>query len=392
MIGFLFGVSLPCDRQLSPLMNILLLNSARKFIGEAAHCLSLAREFSIRGHRVWLGVRSGFELEQHARQEGHCTVVPFTFSGSFSPASDVCDASALRRLIRTEAIDVVHCHRGKDHWVAAAALLFLPLAPPLVRTRHVVVPMATHWFNRWLLTRRTRRVIAVSKQAAAGLGPMRDMLGDRLRVIYSAADTQRFHPDRRSAAWRAQMGVAEDGLLVGLVARLQNIKGQRQFLEAAAILAPRFPAAKFLVAGRGSDERLARLREMATTAGIADRVIFSGWLDDVATAIASLDVSVVASLGSEGSSRISYESMASGTALVATTVGCIPEITRDGETALLVPPADSAALAQAIGRLLDDAPLRASLAARALDYVGTHHTIDRWLNDTLAVYKEALDQ
>ena len=371
-------------------MNILLLNSARKFIGEAAHCLALAREFTARGHRVWLGVRSGYELEQHAREEGHCTVVPFAFSGSFSPASDARDMMALRRLIRKEAIDVVHCHRGKDHWLAAAAVMFLRHAPPLVRTRHVVVPMATHWFNRWLLGRKTRRVIAVSNQAAAGMGPMCDMLGERLRVIYSAADAQKFHPDRRSAAWRGEMGVADDGLLVGLVARLQNIKGQRQFLEAAALLAPRFSTVKFLVAGRGSDERFARLREMTTSAGIADRVIFCGWLDDIAASIASLDVSVVASLGSEGSSRITYESMASGTALVATTVGCIPEIARDGETALLVPPADSAALAQAIGRLLEDAPLRAGIASRALDYVRTHHNTDRWLNDTLAVYKEAL--
>ena len=373
-------------------MNILLLNSARKFIGEAAHCLALARGFSARGHRVWLGVRRGYELEQHARDEGQCTVVPFTFSGSFSPTSDARDTATLRRLIRSEAIDVVHCHRGKDHWVAAIAMLFLPHAPPLVRTRHVVVPMATHWFNRWLLIRQTRRVIAVSNQAAAGLGPMCDSLGHRLRVIYSATDTEKFHPDRRSAPWRAGMGVAENELLVGLVARLQNIKGQRQFLEAAALLASRFPAAKFLIAGRGSAERLARLREMAATAGMGERFIFCGWLDDIAAAIASLDVSVVASLGSEGSSRITYESMASGTALVATTVGCIPEIAAHGETALLVPPADSAALAQAIGRLLEDALLRSGLVARALDYVRSHHNTDRWLNDTMAIYEEALNQ
>ncbi len=370
-------------------MNILLLNSARKFIGEAAHCLALAREFSARGHRVWLGVRSGFELEQRASEDGCCTVVHFTFNGGLSPSSDSRDVLALRRLIRTEAIDIVHCHRGKDHWLAAAALLFYSKPPPMVRTRHVVIPMATHVFNRWLLGRRTSRVIAVSKQAAAGLGPMCDLLRDPLRVIYSAADTQRFHPEHRSASWRAQIGVPEGGLLVGLVARLQNIKGQRQFLEAAALLAPRFPNVRFLIAGRGSDGRIARLRQMAATAGIADRVIFAGWLDDVAAAIASLDVSVVASLGSEGSSRISYESMASGTALVATTVGCIPEIARDGETALLVLPADSAALAQAIGRLLENAELRADLAANALDYVRTYHNIDRWLNDTLAVYEEA---
>lgn len=370
-------------------MNILLLNSARAFIGEAAHCLGLAREFRARGHNVLLAVRAGFELEQRARAEG-VPVLPLTFMGHFAPMADLRDARTIARVVREQRIDIVHCHRGKDHWTATTALLGRRGAPPVVRTRHVVMPMKPHPLNRWLLRRRTAFVVAVSRMAADSLGPMRAMLGDRLRVIYSAVDTARFNPSHRSAEWRAAQGVPPDGLLVGMVARIQNIKGQRFFIEAAGRLAPRFPQARFLVAGRGHQHDFDHMRRQAEQLGIADRIIFHGWLDDVATAIASLDVSVLASLGSEGSSRISYETMASGVPLVATTVGCIPEIAEDGETALLAPPGDAEALAAAIARLLESPGLRHDLAGRALAHVRGHHGLDRWVEDMLAVYRGVL--
>lgn len=370
-------------------MNILLLNSARAFIGEAAHCLGLAREFRARGHNVLLAVRAGFELEQRARDEG-VPVLPLTFTGHFAPMADLRDTRAIARAVREHRIDIVHCHRGKDHWAATMALLGRRRAPPIVRTRHVVMPMKPHAFNRWLLRRRTAFVIAVSEMAANSLGPMRAMMGERLRVIYSAADTNRFSPSRRSAEWRSAQGVTPDGLLVGKVARIQNIKGQRFFIEAAGILAARFPQARFLVAGRGHEHDFDGMRRQAERLGIADRIVFHGWLDDVATAIASLDVSVLASLGSEGSSRISYETMASGVPLVATTVGCIPEIAEDGETALLAPPGDSEALAAAIARLLESPDLRRDLAGRALRHVREHHNLERWVDDVLGVYGKVL--
>jgi glycosyltransferase involved in cell wall biosynthesis len=372
-----------------PTLKVLILNSARKFIGEAAHCLALARELGARGHDATLVLRRGFEPERRAVAEG-LEVVPLAMGGKTDFRSDLGDLRALRRIIRERRPDVIHCHRGKDHWLAAALLTFGRIDLPLVRTRHVVVPVRPHAFNKWLFLRRTQRVMAVSDQAAASLGELRPQLGHRLSVIYSAVDQGRFDPSKRSEAFRAECGARPGQPLVGLIGRIQRIKGQRQFLDAAGMLTRQFPEARFLVAGTGCDGKFYLLTEHAVSADVADKVIFRGWLDDVATAIASLDVGVVASLGSEGSSRVTYEYMASGVPVVATRVGGIPEVISDGETGLLVDPGSPEQLAAAIGRVLRDREFARRLRDAALARVRGFHNYDRWIGQILGVYEQAI--
>lgn len=371
-------------------MRVLILNSARKFIGEAAHCLDLARELLARGYEARLLLRRGYEVAQRAEAEGLPAQV-LNFSSDFAPWADWQDLRQLKALVRTWQPDIIHCHRGKDHWLAAAARLASGgRFPPLVRTRHVTVPMAQHAANRWLMLGATARTIAVSRAAAASLGEIGRLLGDRLHIVYSAVDLARFSPAKRSEEFRRQLGINPGELLIGLIGRIQNIKGQRIFLEAARAIAQAFPATKFLIAGRGADYRFEALLRTAHELGIGDRVVLRGWLADVSVAIASLDVSVIASLGSEGSSRIGYESMASGVPLVATRVGCLPEIVRERETGLLVPPADARALAGALAELLAYPEEARTYARNALQRVRTFHNYDRWIAETVSVYEQAL--
>lgn len=370
-------------------LRILILNSARKFIGEAAHCIALAEQLRAHGHGALLVARRNYELERHARERGISTE-PLTFNSSFNPVLDFRDLMNLRRLVRREAPDVIHCHRGKDHWLAAQ-LRFVGLGSiPIVRTRHVVVPMREHILNRWLFSRATARVIAVSSKAAESLGSLGMKQGTHLRVIYSAVDICRFSPDHRNPGFRTQVGTPPDAPFVGLVARIQNIKGQRVFLQAAKLILAEFPECRFLVAGAGSEWKFTALRDAAREIGTEGQTVFRGWLENVEEAVASLDVGVIASLGSEGSSRVAYEYMASGVPVVATSVGCIPEIVRNGETGLVIPPNDPTALAEAVLRVLRDKSFARRMRDTALDHVRTHHTLERWISDVLEVYHAAV--
>jgi glycosyltransferase involved in cell wall biosynthesis len=366
-------------------LNILITNSAQKYIGEAAHCFDLAEQLRAEGHEVMLVVKRGSALDRRVTARG-LQMRRLVFSSSFRPIGDLIDAWRLRYLILAFRADVVHCHRGKDHWVAVAARLFARKHVPIVRTRHLVTPVKTHGANQWLFRKGTDFVIAVSQKAAESLGELRQVIGSRFRVIYSSVDTTIFDPSRRSEKIRKQLGVKPGELVVGLVARFQRIKGQEVLLNAAPQIVARVPNVRFLVAGRGPGHKPQKYEKLARELGVWDRVILDEWLEDVPGVLASLDVGVLASLGSEGSSRITYEYLASGTAVVASNVGCIPEVLHDEQTGLVVPPGDSAGLAAAVIRVLTDNSLANKLREKGLERARTFHNRARWINEILEVY------
>ncbi len=373
-------------------MRLILANSGRRWIGEVGHCALLYRELVRRGHHVWLVCRRGQPLEAQARREGWPHLA-LQFSGGFRPWGDGGDAWALYRLLRREQIELIHAHRGKDHWLAAAAAL--PAGVPIVRTRHVVTPVRQHPFNRWLYRHATAALVSVSRAAEASLGPLVERVPLR-RTILSAVDLEAFHPRRRSDGWRSdparRLG-ADEIIWVGLIGRFQAIKGQRVFLEAAERVAAACPQARFFMSGRSRAGKRRKFRDLAQRAGFGDRLRLQGWLTDVPEAMASLDLGVVASLGSEGSSRVTLEYMASGVAVVASAVGGIPEILApgDGEPfGRLVPPGDASALAEALVDLARDGCRRRRLALRGRHQAEARHGPAAWAEAIEAVYRQVL--
>jgi len=375
-------------------LRILIANSSRKWISEAAHCFLLYKHLAARGHEPVLAVREGWELESRARQAG-MDVVPLRFRSRFSLFSDWHDIRQFARLVARRSIDIVHCHRGKDHWIAALALWLSRSKVPLIRSRHVVTPVSANPFNRWIFGRATSRIIAVSNAAAASFSRIRPRwfersLAPKTRVIHPGVDLAAFSPDRRSEEWRRKFGLEEGDVWIGLIGRFQRIKGQYEFLRAAGIIARDYPRVWFLLAGRGSDKKRQRYRYIAESLGIEERLIMLGELEDVASVIASLDLGVVASVGSEGSSRVILEYMASARPIVATHVGAISDLIEDGKTGRLVPPGDVAAMRDAICELLNSPEQRRRLGEAARVRAEEHFRFDQWISRTEEVYRDAL--
>lgn len=407
-------------------MNILICNSGRRWIGEVGHCAQLYEALTARGHHVWLACRKGSELQREAKRR-ELRVVSMNFESRFSPFKELRDFSALRRVIRRRAIDVVHVHRGKDHWTGAIAARTAGV--PIVRTRHVVTPVHSHWPNRWLLARMTDAVISVSQAAEASFGELTPLIVRR-RVILSAVDADLFNPARRSEAWQSEFEQAQTGdgeagrseagtqaavaqdpkggepeqaevgepeqaakagepVWFGLVGRIQRIKGQKVFLEAARAVAAECPEARFLVAGRGIGKRIGNYRRLARRYGLEGKVRFEGVMANLPEAMASLDVGVVASIGSEGSSRVTLEYMASGLPVVATRVGGIPDLLAP-EWGILVTPDKPRPLAQAMIELATDAERRHAMGRAARQRAEEFHSPDRWAGEIESVYREVL--
>jgi len=325
-------------------LNILIVNSARHWIGEAARCIYLTQLLNDAGHNALLLARKDKPLHQQALKAG-LPVKTLNMTGRFTGVLDACDVCSLLSLIRKRKIDVVHTHRGKDHWLCASALRLIPRSrrPVLIRTRHVVTTVKEHLFNKWLFCSATDSIIAVSEAAKKSFGTLLENSKNASpEVIYAGIDNEMFSPSKRSLELRSSLGVGEGEFLIGLIGRYQRIKGQEVFLESAAKVIKERPNIKFLMCGREAHFPPQRYKEIAASLGIESNVIALSYQENIETLIASLDVGVVASLGSEGSSRIAFEYMASGVPVIATKVGCLPEIIEDKENGLLISNAVSA--------------------------------------------------
>jgi glycosyltransferase involved in cell wall biosynthesis len=172
--------------------------------------------------------------------------------------------------------------------------------------------------------------------------------------------------EARRARGRAALGLAEGDFAVGIAARLQRWKGQDVVLRAGASLLRARENARLLVIGGSlfdlEPEYATELKRLAVSLGIADRVTFTGFRDDVPDCLAALDVVVHASVHPEPFGLALIEAMAAGTALVAADAGAVREIVTPGSDGLLVPPGDHEALAVALLALYDDREMRWKMA------------------------------
>ena len=216
-----------------------------------------------------------------------------------------------------------------------------------------------------ILRHRTDGAIAVSRSTRDFLVRERFVPAGRVRLIWNGAPLDEFAPVPldRALRVRRELGLPDEALVVGTIGRLSAQKGHRFLLDAAALVLPRVPAARVLIAGDG--DLMDALRQQATALGIADRVVFAGHRTDVPDLLGALDVFCISSLY-EGTPLALFEAMAAGRAIVSTAVdGCV-EVLEDGTTGVLVPPADAPALAGGLERVLADGALREALGRQAL--------------------------
>lgn len=372
-------------------LRVVVINSARKWIGEAARCMMLVEGLLKRNIPTLLICREGYALQKEASQRGieHETL---TMKGNFTGIDDLRDVLKYRRIVKSFKPSVIHCHRGKDHWLSAAVCMVLNKSeqPVLIRSRHVMVPVKTHLFNRWLYKHATSGVIAVSKGAASTLEGL--PLKKSPHIIYSAVDSDRFNPAKRDSGMRKECGAGEGNILIGLVGRIQRIKGQHIFLEAARMISDENEDVRFVIAGKGSKTRHGNIRAISEKYGITDKVRIFGYLEDVESLIASLDLGVVASLGSEGSSRIVLEYMASGVPVVATEVGGIPEILEQGTLGYLVPPDNPEKLAMKIQQALRNHEKTEEKKKKAFEKARIYYSIKRCIEETIDCYRKYISQ
>jgi glycosyltransferase involved in cell wall biosynthesis len=365
------------------------------------------------GHEVHLGVGPtvGPEGDLYAEAEQAGAVLHHIPSlvREASPLMDWCCYRALRGLIREVQPDVVHTHSSKAGIVGRAAawkeggkhgrrsvvhtvhgLGFNDRQRPIVRRLYVGL-------ERYA-AKRCHRLIAITPQMIDAFEQHRIATRDRFTVVPSGVQLDRFGPS--PAGTREQVrdryAIPQDAFVVGLLGRLDALKGQRDLIDIYPRLAERLQKkhpsrpVHLLFIGDGFDR--ANVERAIAKAGLAGRATITGLVpyDQVARVLSAVDVSVLPSY-QEGQSRTLVESLLCGVPVVGYAAGGIPSIIRDGVTGRLVPVGDKPALVDAVvGVLTEPDP------ARWMTEAGAAHVRKRFDVATMAesirgVYDLALE-
>ena len=262
---------------------------------------------------------------------------------------------ALRRVLSERWAEVVNTHSSTDSWLAAVALLTLPTAPPVVRTRHVSTPIPGHALNRWLYRGAAAHVVTTGERLREQVMREAGLEAARVTSVPTGIDLERFVPGARPAA-RARLGLPAAAFVVGIVATLRSWKGHRYLVEAVAAM----PGALLVMVGDGPGAD--NLRAQVKALGVESRTRIPGNQDDVVPWLQAFDVFALPSYANEGVPQAIMQAMACRLPVVTTPVGSIGEIVSDGKTGLFVQPQSAESLRAALERLRTEPALRERLA------------------------------
>jgi len=370
-------------------LKILQISSAQSIGGGERHLTDLANGLAGRGHDVYVALRSNSPLLAELKQlpEGNVTTLPLRNS------LDAMSARHLSQLVRRKQIQIIHAHMARDYPLAAYAARMNP-GSRLIVTRHVLFGL--NRLHRITLSK-AARIIAVSQAVASQLQADAIAPSEKISIVLNGIDTERFQEARRSFT-RSQFleawNLGEDCLLIGTVGELTPLKGQEDFVRAAAQVLKQIPTAYFIVAGidhsRGKEHR-SRIKQLIAELDLAKRVRLVGWLDDLAQLYCGLDVFISAS-HTESFGLVLAEAMAAGTAVVASETAGARELIKSGETGLLVPIGDVDQLAASIVGVLTNENGRIQMGTAAQKIAAERFSIERMIDETEKIYREACSE
>ena len=309
------------------------------------------------------------------------------------------NAGRLTRLIRRQRVDLVHARSRAPAWSAWLAARRAKV--PFVTTWHGVYSETLpgkRWYNGVMA--KGERVIAISRYVASRVEHSYRVDPSRIRIIPRGVDPDAFDPPavsgdrvhRLAQAWRVPVGAR----VVMLPARLTRWKGAETLLDALGILQAEggVEGSLFCVlvgSDQGREEFASWLEAKAKQAGLGGRLRLAGHCEDMPAALLLADVVVNASLNPEPFGRVVIEAQAMGRPVVAFNHGGAAETIEDGQTGFLVPPGNTALLADGIRRALalseED---RQALGWRARESILSGFTTAAMQRATLDVYSDVL--
>jgi glycosyltransferase involved in cell wall biosynthesis len=373
--------------------------------GPALHVSYLSAGLRDRGYETMLVAGSVGAGEQSmayvAEEQGvPVTIIPHLHR-EISPVRDLLATFRLARMIRQQRPHILHTHTAKAGAIGRLAAVLAGRARPtiVVHTFHGHVLRGYFGPGRTAIFRTLERLLARTSDTLIAVSPeVRDDL-----VALKVAPRQKFavirlgiELDERVAALdesrvrtRRVMGVPDQRFLVGWIGRMTGVKRTVDVLRSFRLLRDRGVDACLCMVGDGPERE--QIEQLAGDLGLMRDCLFPGYQEDVGAFFAAFDAFVLPS-GNEGTPVTAIEALASGCPVVATRVGGVPDVVRDGEDGFLVEPGDLEGLADALARLAADPELRQRLGEAGRKRVLPRYAVERLIDDVDGLYRRLLEQ
>lgn len=335
-----------------------------------------------RGHRVTAVTPPSAEIAEYG-----ATLGIEMESGRFSGLFDLATVLRLRRIITQKKPDVLHVHKGLAHWLALVALIGNPL-PALITNRGVSFPLTP--FNRGKYrSSRTDRVITVCEAIKDVIRISGKVDPKKIEVVYAGTDMTRFDRNRVDPVrFRKREGIPADAFVI-LQSGTRDWKGWKQGVDAFEALRARVPDSRLMMVGNDGADREAAVRSYLLERDLSDVTHFLGYRSDIEEVIAASDVTVDASWDGTGITGTIRESMAIGTAVIATDCGGNRELIRDSSLGWLIEPQQHSQLVDALRQAAADPEKRMCIAREAARFVRPNFSIDRRIDRLESIYLSA---
>jgi glycosyltransferase involved in cell wall biosynthesis len=348
--------------------------------GAGRYLLNLLSAWDENRYSVTVACPAGGELEKRLKSLG---VKVYPLKGG-EKSFRISHVAQILGIIAREKVDLIHTHASLSGRIAGKLS-----GCRVVMTRHWMgkkseMGFLRRWINRIIYRLLTDRVIAVSRAVKVSLIEI-GVPAWLIKTVYNGINIPNIFEN--CGKLRMELNTPEGVPLLGMIARLVPEKGHEYAIKAMPEILRRFPDARLVLVGDGPSRTY--LEDLCERVGVKERVIFLGFRKDVEKIAIDFDVILMPSL-SEGLPLALLESMALGKPVVASEVGGIPEVIKDGINGVLVPPGDAGALAEKVVGLLISDKLRENLGKNARQTILSQFTARIMAEKTLRIYDELM--
>lgn len=372
-------------------MRIIQILNSPNWSGASNYCIQVSKELIKLGHQVFLITEPG-KPAYHAEKAR----IPFDTTIRLNHRNPILYVHAMKRMktiFQKFKPDIISAHINEGAWMAGMIAKKFSPTSIVARVRTDIDPPKGHFINRYVHHHWTDHLIVGSMLHKKVCHEILDYDLEKISVVYGGVDTDLFnsanYPNKN---FRKEINASDDEILIGLLARLDPIKGHEYAIEALKHLTNLKIKFRMVALGYENERTFAWLHDLANRFGIGDKIVSFGLRQDLPQVIASLDIGLITSIGSEANSRAALEFMSSSKPVVATSVGVIPEIIIDGKQGFIVPAQNPIKTAQALKKLIENPALRHNLGKQARERVIQHFSLKKFGSMMESVYLKLLDK